>query len=410
MIIGRFLGGASEVGSLGLHLTMEDTKILIEYGLTPSKPPAYPLPSPPMDAVFLTHAHLDHSGMLPRISSEFDPNVYMTESTMAVLPLLLNDTIKVAELEGFPIPYMKEEVENLMGTIVPVEFGEVVELGEMDVVPHNAGHIPGSAMYEIRGEKTLLFTGDINTINTHLVWGAKPVKTDVLIMESTYAGREHPPRDDVEKEFLDKIDEVVNRGGVAVVPAFAVGRTQEIMLVLEKTGYNIWLDGMGRFVNNIYLQHPKYLRSAKRLKKARNKIKVVRRRSDRKKALKGEVIITTGGMLEGGPVLHYINYLKNDPKNAILLTGYQVEGTNGRLLMDEGILDLYGVKEKIDAEIGFFDFSAHAGHSELIEFAKKCSPERIILMHGDNRDALAKDLRKEGFEIIVPQNNQNLEI
>ncbi len=409
MIKGKFLGGASEIGSLGLHLTMDDTKILIEYGLTPTKPPAYPLPAPPMDAVFLTHAHLDHSGMLPRISSQYDSNIYMTESTMAVLPLLLNDTIKVAELEGFPIPYMKEEVENLMGAIVPVKYCEVVELGEIEVVPHNAGHIPGSAMYELKSEKNLLFTGDINTINTHLVWGAKPVKTDVLIMESTYAGREHPPRDEVEKEFLDKIDEVVGRGGIAIVPAFAVGRTQEIMLILEKTDYNIWLDGMGRFVNNIYLKYPKYLRSAKRLKKARNKIKIVRRRSDRKKALKGEVIITTGGMLEGGPVLHYINYLKNDTKSAILLTGYQVEGTNGRLLMDEGILDLYGVKEKIDSEISFFDFSAHAGHSELMEFARKCSPEKIILMHGDNRDTLAKDLRKEDFEVIVPQNAQEIE-
>ena len=409
MIKGKFLGGTSEIGSLGLHLTMDNTKILIEYGLTPTKPPAYPLPAPPMDAVFLTHAHLDHSGMLPRISSQYDSNIYMTEATMAVLPLLLNDTIKVAELEGFPIPYMKEEVENLMGAIVPVKYCEVVELGEIEVIPHNAGHIPGSAMYELKGEKNLLFTGDINTINTHLVWGAKPVKTDVLIMESTYAGREHPPRDEVEKEFLDKIDEVVGRGGIAIVPAFAVGRTQEIMLILEKTDYNIWLDGMGRFVNNIYLKYPKYLRSAKRLKKARNKIKIVRRRSDRKKALKGEVIITTGGMLEGGPVLHYINYLKNDTKSAILLTGYQVEGTNGRLLMDEGILDLYGVKEKIDSEISFFDFSAHAGHSELMEFARKCSPEKIILMHGDNRDALAKDLRKEDFEVVVPQNDQEIE-
>ncbi len=410
MIKGKFLGGAEEVGSLGLHLIIDDVRLLIEYGLTPSKPPAYPQPAPPMDAVFLTHAHLDHSGMLPRISSTYDANIYMTGGTMAVLPLLLNDTIKVAELEGFPIPYMKDEVENLMSSIVPIDYGEVVELGEIEVQLHNAGHIPGSAMYEIRGEKNILFTGDINTITTHLVWGAKPVKTDILFMESTYAGREHPQRDEVEKAFLDKIDEVVSRGGIAVVPAFAVGRTQEIMLVLEKTDYEIWLDGMGRFVNSLYLKYPKYLRSAKKLKKARNKIKIVRRRSDRKKALKSEVIITTGGMLEGGPVLHYINYLKNDRKNAILLTGYQVEGTNGRLLMDEGILDLYGVKEKIDMDIEFFDFSAHAGHTELLEFAEKCSPEKIVLMHGDNREALAKDLREKGFDVMLPKNGEDFEI
>ncbi len=410
MIKGRFLGGAEEVGSLALHLQMNNTKMLIDYGLTPSKPPAYPPMSPPMDAVFVTHAHLDHSGMLPKISSVYDANIYMTEATMAVLPLLLNDTIKVATIEGFPIPYQKEEIENLMESIVPLTYAEKIELGEIEVTLHNAGHIPGSTMYELSGDKTLLFTGDIQTVNTHLVWGAKPVKTDVLIMESTYAGREHPPRDEVEKQFKEKIVEIVDRGGTAIVPAFAVGRTQEVMLILEKMDLEIWLDGMGRFINNIYLKYPKYLRSAKRLKRARNKINTVKRRKDRKKAMDGDVIITTGGMLEGGPVLHYINYLKNDKRSGILLTGYQVEGTNGRLLMDEGLLDLYGIKEKIDAEISFFDFSAHAGHSELIEFAEKCSPETIVLMHGDNREALEKDLKDRGFDVKIPKKDEDFSL
>ena len=115
-------------------------------------------------------------------------------------------------------------------------------------------------------------------------------------------------------------------------------------------------------------------------------------------------------MLEGGPVLHYINHLKNDTRSAILLTGYQVEGTNGRLLMDEGILDLYGVKEKIDSEVVFFDFSAHAGHSELVEFARKCSPEKIVLMHGDSREKLAEDLKNLGFEVIMPKNGESFVI
>ncbi|NPA74714.1 MAG: MBL fold metallo-hydrolase [Euryarchaeota archaeon] len=410
MIEGKFLGGAEEVGSLALHLKMNNTKMLIDYGLTPSKPPAYPPMAPPMDAVFVTHAHLDHSGMLPKISSTYDANIYMTEATMAVLPLLLNDTIKVAKIEGFPIPYMKEEIENLMECIVPMGYAERIELGEIEVTPHNAGHIPGSTMYEIKGDKTLLFTGDIQTVNTHLVWGAKPVKTDILIMESTYAGREHPPREEVEQSFKAKIEEIVDRGGTAIVPAFAVGRTQEIMLVLEKMDLEIWLDGMGRFINNVYLKYPKYLRSAKHLKRARNKMNIVKRRKDRKKAMEGDVIITTGGMLEGGPVLHYINYLKNDIRSGILLTGYQVEGTNGRLLMDEGILDLYGIKEKIDAEISFFDFSAHAGHSELIEFAEKCEPEIVVLMHGDNREALAEDLKTRGMEVLIPKNNEEFEL
>ncbi len=406
----RFLGGAEEVGSLGLYMEIDELRLLFDYGLTPSKPPTYPMPAPPMDSVFLTHVHLDHSGMMPRISTEHDVNIYATQPTISVLPLMLNDTIKVANIEGFPIPYTKEEVEGVMDNLIPVEYGKPVEMGSLEIIPHNAGHIPGSAMYELRDERKILFTGDIQTVNTHLVWAAKPVKTDVLIMESTYAGREHPDRKETEKLFIEKIDDVVSRGGVAIVPAFAVGRTQEIMLILAKTDFEVWLDGMGRFVTNLFLQNPGYLKSAKKLKKAKNRINIVRRRSDRKKALRGEVIITTGGMLEGGPVLHYINHLKNDTRSAILLTGYQVEGTNGRLLMDEGILDLYGVKEKIDSEVVFFDFSAHAGHSELVEFARKCSPEKIVLMHGDSREKLAEDLKNLGFEVIMPKNGESFVI
>ena len=404
---GTFLGGAEEIGSLGLYLRMGELRLLFEYGITPSKPPAYPMPAPPMDSVFLTHVHLDHSGMLPRISSEYDVNIYATQPTLDVLPLLLYDTIKVADLEGFPIPFSKEEVENLMENTIPTDYGKSIELGSIEVVPHNAGHIPGSAMYQIIDDRSILFTGDIQTVNTHLVWGCKPIKTDVLIMETTYAGREHPQRDEVEKQFLEKIEEVIGRGGKVIVPAFAVGRTQEIMLVVANQNYDMWVDGMGRFVTNLFLQNPAYLRSAKKLKKARNRIKAVRKRSDRRKALKGEVIIATSGMLEGGPVLHYINHLKNDPKSAILLTGYQVEGTNGRLLMDRGILELYGIKEKIDCEVDFFDFSAHAGHSELVDFAEKSGPEKIILMHGDNREVLAEDLKNRGFEIVIPKNGES---
>ncbi len=407
MIRAQFLGGAEEVGSLGLYLEIGELRLLFDYGLTPSKPPAYPMPSPPVDSLFLTHVHLDHSGMIPRIAMEYEANIYATEPTIAVLPLMLNDTIKVANLEGFPVPYTKEEVENSLENMIPVEYGKPVELGSLEIVPHSAGHIPGSAMYEIRDDKHILFTGDIQTVNTNLVWGTKPVKTDVLIMESTYAGREHPSRDKVERRFIEKIEEIVERGGKAIVPVFAVGRTQEIMLILAKTDFDVWIDGMGRFVTNLFLQYPQYLKSAKKLKKARNKLKIVKRRSDRRKALNGEVIVATGGMLEGGPVLHYINHLKNDRKSGILLTGYQVEGTNGRLLMDEGILELYGIKEKIDMEIDFFDFSAHAGHSELLEFAEKCEPEKIILMHGDNREALAKDLKNMDFDVYLPKNGED---
>jgi len=215
--------------------------------------------------------------------------------------------------------------------------------------------------------------------------------------------------EEIEKDFLDKIDEVVNRGGVAVLPAFAVSRSQELALVLRKAGYDVWFDGMGRKVAKIFLKYPRYLRSAENLKKALNKVNFVHSDHGRKLAVKSEVIITSSGMMDGGPVLSYMNKLRNDPKSAVLLTGYQVEDSNARLLVDKGQLDFYGVKQKIECEVEYFDFSAHAGHSELIEFAKNCNPEKIVLMHSDNREALADPL-KDVAEVIVPKTGETVEL
>ena len=130
----------------------------------------------------------------------------------------------------------------------------------------------------------------------------------------------------------------------------------------------------------------------------------------RKHALRGDVIITTSGMLDGGPVLFYLNHLKSDKKSAVFLTGYQVEGTNGRLLMEKGRVDISGVKEKVEAEVKFFDFSAHAGHSELRDFANKCSPSRIILFHSDDREPLASDLQEDGYEVLLPNSGEEISL
>ncbi len=398
----RFIGGASAVGNLSLYVEMDGLRMLFEHGMTPSKPPDFVPPAPEVDAAFLTHSHLDHSGTFPRVARDMDIPVFATPPTVVTTPLLLYDTLKIARIEGHDVPFDRNDVLLLDESFHEVHYGKYEEIGPVSFTPHNAGHIPGSAMYEVNGSRSFLFTGDIQTVNTHLVWGCRPVKTEVLFVESTYAGREHPPRDEVERAFIEKIHEVVvDRGGKVIVPAFAVGRTQELLLVLAKLDYDMWLDGMGRTVNNIFLQNPEYLRSARKLKKARRRFNVVSRSSDRKRAMDGDVIVTTGGMLEGGPALHYINRLKDDEKSAILLTGYQVEGTNGRLLMDEGVLDLYGRRERIRMEVCFYDFSAHAGHSELVDFIRKCDPEVVVLCHGDNREALAEELRGE-YKVMVP--------
>ena len=235
------------------------------------------------------------------------------------------------------------------------------------------------------------------------------MKTDVLIMESTYAGREHPERKQHERDFLEDVEEIVSRGGQVIIPAFAVGRTQEMMLMLAGRGYEVWVDGMGKGISFIYLDNPDYIRSGSKLKKAIKGVSMVKGRKDRELASKeADVIITTSGMMDGGPVLYYVEAIKNDPKSAVLITGYQVEGTNGRRLVETGELDFYGVVEKIGAEVRQYDFSAHAGHSDLVEFAKACEPETIVLMHGDQREALAEALSE--FHVITPDDGEEFEL
>jgi len=392
------------VGRLGMLLHRGPLTLLFDYGLLPSRPPQYPIEAPPVDALLLSHAHLDHSGMIPWLTAAYDIEVYGTPPSLDVADLLLEDSLKIANNEGFRTAFDSNDLIRSRKTFRSVQFGDALDFGGVEVTAHSAGHIPGATMYEANLEKTVLFTGDLHTLSTDLVLGAKAVKCDILVLESTYAGRQHPPREIVQKEFLKKIREVNRRGGVAIVPAFAVGRTQDILLTLARERFDTSLDGMGKTVNSIYAGHSGFVRSVRKLHDAMDKANVVSGRRGLERALKGDVIVTTSGMLDGGPVLSVIERLRDDPRSAILLTGYQVEGTNGRQLVEQGTIDLYGVKIRPKCELQKFDFSAHAGHDDLVRFVEACDPEKVVLMHGDNRQILADAL--EGRECILPQEGE----
>jgi len=408
----QFLGGVEEVGRLSMVLDLEDSRFLFEYGMNPGKPPEYPMQPPDVDMILLTHCHLDHSGMIPWLFIKNGQKIFTTDLTREVSTLLHNDSIKIAKSEGYATPYSPSEVKKAKNSVVPVKPNQNKPISEnIELKTHDAGHIPGSLMFELVSDKKILFTGDINTIDTKIVKGTKPVDCDILFLEGTYAGRDHPKkREEIERDMLDKIDEVVRRDGVAVLPAFAVSRSQEIAMILRKSGYNVWFDGMGRKVSKLFLKYSKYLKSPENLKKSLNEINFIHSDHGRKLAVsKADVILTSSGMMDGGPVLNYMNKLRTDPKNGVILTGYQVPDSNARLLVDHGMLDFYGVKEKVSCSVDYFDLSAHAGHSELIDFAKKCNPEKIVLMHSENREELAKPLA-DFAEVLTPLTGEIVEL
>lgn len=427
----QFLGGAEEVGRLGMLLKYKGASILLEYGFKimskdPQNPalkkrPEYPMTSPPVDHVLLTHAHIDHSGMIPWLARKYSPKIYATPLTVDIAHLLWLDSLKVADMENYDRPYNEDDIEAALRCVETIEFGETREMAGFEVEAHSAGHIPGATMYELRGDDTTLFTGDLNTYNTRLVYGAHPVKCDNLIIESTYAGRPQRDRQKEEARFVEKVREVVERGGKAIIPCFAVGRTQEVMLLLKNLKYDMWVDGMGKTVNRLYTDMPEYLRNEKDMRGAKRAFNEVRTPSSRERSRKADVIVTTSGMLDGGPVLRYLDQEKDNPKSAVLIPGYQAEGSNGRLLLEKGKVATKIIKVEEEEEIGKvdfidirceverFDLSAHADHKELLRFIRACKPEKVVLMHGDSREILVGELEGE-MKVYAPMNGKEMEI
>ncbi len=402
----KFLGGAREVGRLGILLSSEHKTMLIDYGLNPTQPPTYPDEAPHVDFAILSHAHLDHSGMIPWIASRYGADIYSTPVTKDLSRILYEDMLKIAEANGYPFPYMKDAVNIAMERFREIKIGDKIEMDGFSAKIHSAGHIPGSIMVELENYDTL-FTCDINTIDTSLMKGTRARKVKNLFIEGTYAGTEHPKRRELERKFLDEVEDTVNRGGKVIIPAFAVGRTQEMAMLLYERGHEIWIDGMGSRIADIMLNHSEYIRDASKLHAAMESANIVYSSHGRKLALRSGIVVTTSGMLNGGPVLWYIDKIRDDPKSAVMITGYQVEGTNGRRLLERREINIYGVVERVNCRVEFFDFSAHAGHSQLVKFIKDSQAENVFIFHSENPELLAEEV---DANVIIPSNGEEIEI
>jgi putative mRNA 3-end processing factor len=406
----KFLGGAEEVGKVGMLLETRNHRVIFDYGFNAEDPPNYPIfANEPIDFAFLTHAHLDHSGMMPYLTKG-DTEFFGTPLTSEIATLLHEDSLKIAKLEGYSHPYGKKSVRLFRSRYHNVKVNQTITLQDISIDVKYAGHIPGAVMYLVTGNKTLLFTGDINYIDTDLVYKCDTPRADILVVEATYAGRNHPDRKETERLFVEEVRNTIETGGKVVIPSFAVGRTQEVLISLNMLNgkYNIWLDGMGKKINQIYTQFRQYIKNFSGLKKAMLNINVVNNRYDRERAMmEGDIIVTTSGMLDGGPVEYYLSNIKDDPKSAVYLTGFQVPHSNGRRLFEQGIVDLYGLMVQPQFKVKMFNFSAHIDHNNLVRFIREVNPEKVILMHTDNREPIMQELKGE-YNFIVPKNGEKI--
>ena len=224
----KFLGGADMVGRMGMTMEGDGMTVLVEYGLSPTKPPEFPITAPKIDYMFLTHSHLDHCGMVPQVVGRDRCDLFTTPLTAEISELMMKDTLKIAKAEDYVQPYSMDDIEKTMQSVVPMTYGDDITINHVDVSMLDAGHIPGAAMFEFSRDCSTIYSGDIHTEVQRLVGGAKPKDCTNLFIEGTYGGRNHPPRKQTEEDFIAKIDEVIDRGGTVLIPCFAVGRTQEI--------------------------------------------------------------------------------------------------------------------------------------------------------------------------------------
>lgn len=415
------LGAGKEVGRSAFLVTCENTNILLDYGVLLKREPSFPLHVRPKDinAVVLSHAHLDHSGYIPSLflSSATDISVLGTLPTFELSQLLIEDMIKIS---GLYLPFEYLDLINMINHCKNLQYREKHSIGEVDITLHESGHVIGGAsiMMEYQG-KRIFYTGDINTRGSKLLRPADLdlPNVDLLIIESTYSQTEQMPREESERRLLDFAYEVVDRGGTLFIPAFSVERAQEIACVLKthQFKHKVAMDGMALKVNEIMLKYTSYLRDPEIFKKAVLEAEWVHGWQRRKQLVREPgVIISPAGMLVGGSAVFYLQEIAKDPKNGVAMVSYQGEGTPGRALLDKKIITYDGKMRKCLAEVNRFEFSGHNSRSELFEILDKIkgNPE-VLAIHGDGNSCtrFAEEIRdKYGFKAKAPSQGDVIEI
>jgi Cft2 family RNA processing exonuclease len=443
-----FLGGADEVGASCTLIEIAGKKLLVDAGIRISPKTSRGIQNDQLpdlmpiseaggpDYILVTHAHTDHTGALPLVMEQYPHTpVIMTRPTEALTRVLQKDALKImksnTEQEG-ELPLFDEvSVNRLFDAIQLIEFNQALKLAEgLQVTYHVAGHIAGAAMLVLEStEGTLVMSGDVSMSSQRTVKSVDVprIKADALVLESTYGGKLHANRVAEEKRLIQNLKRIAERGGKVLIPAFALGRSQELVQIIhafsDEIDVPVYVDGMVRTVCDAYARFADLL-PEKTVKAAgdehlffRGRVKPVRSNEQRSEiAHSGTplIVIASSGMLTGGASVVYAKAFASDERNAILLTGYQDEEAPGRFLQrimrekDKGetpTLNLGKDKVKVRCEIDTYSLSAHADESELINVAEAFGAEEIMLVHGDSgaRHSLATGLRQRQKIVVTPK-------
>jgi metallo-beta-lactamase family protein len=402
-----------------------------------------------LGALLLTHAHIDHSGRVPLLVKQgFRGPIYSTPATFDLCDIMLKDSAHLMEEEAeresrdggdrfgqssAPL-YTEEDVVRAMRRFKPVEYGRRVEMGGLSVVFREAGHILGSAMPEItQGNQKLVFSGDLGRPGAPFLCDpARVTEADWLVLESTYGDRDHAYHAGRGKRLLEIVLDTVERGGNVVIPAFAVGRTQEILYELNPYAEAGKLKGIKCFVDSpmaisaieIYRRHPECYDSetSELLKHGDDPLEFpgteYTRSRESSKAInrvnEPHIVISANGMATGGRILHHLAHNLERPESTILFAGYQADGTLGRqLLSGAKTARIIGREFDVRARVESLDeFSAHADRSEILEWLRgfKRFPARVFLNHGEPgaTEALAQTIRQEfGADVVVAKTGES---
>ena len=415
------LGAAKEVGRSAFLVNANHTNILLDYGVLLKREPIFPMHVKPkdIDAVVISHAHLDHSGFVPSLflSQSTEVQSLGTVPTFELSQLLIEDMIKIS---GFYLPFEYLDLMTMMKRSKILKYREPYEINDVTVTLHESGHILGGSTVVVEhGKKRLFYTGDINTRGSKLLRQADlnldPI--DLLIIESTYSQTEQTPREQSESELLEFAYEVIDRKGTLFIPAFSVERAQEIACVLKTNNFphKVAMDGMALKANEIMVRHPTFLRDPEVFKKAVTEAEWIRGWNRRKKIVKEPcVIISPAGMLVGGTAVFYLQEIAKESKNGIAIVSYQGEGTPGKTLLEKRVTIFDGRVRKCLADVKRFEFSGHNSRSELFEILDRINGNpKVLTVHGDGVSCtkFAEEIRqKYGYDAKAPDAGELIEL